>query len=302
MIRLGSVPAVGFGDSIAQRLAGDTEVVNLASTAGTAALFLGGQPTVGFGTIDLLPGGAVARLLAYYKMWTPYVAGVVHAMRAQGDAWAAMATGQTPVAVPNAVAAQKGLNPSVDQSQWQTLAQFCYSQADYLTASWNQHAGSSDWNKVQFASEFLQDYASVIKEAGNLAALNKPVWPTGALPAPADPTQNKAAEPGGWPSPPDPSVQVDVIAHIQALGVLANGSLEALQTGAGGVLQTTADLTKAVAERTGELAGTAADSATTILKVLPWALLVVAVGGTIYFITRITPDAPASSVPASKRT
>lgn len=174
------------------------------------------NPFVGMrGMGDVATPGDV---LAYRSMWDPYVMGIVRALMACGGAFAQASAGQTP-ATPIAQ------NVFVVPPDSQTLGIYAASlegDSAQLLAQWNAHAGMSDSDLVLQAGNVLQDFQKAVEDAGQLYA----------------PQVRRYCPSVPLPEPPSVSVQKQIIARLQGLGVIAGGVLQLFGIGAGGALDT----------------------------------------------------------------
>lgn len=157
-------------------------------------------------------------VLAYRKMWDPYVMGIARALQTVADAWAAMAAGQTPSVTLNVQKFAVPPSPSTMQVESTTYAQF----AQGLVTLWNVHAGISDMDLLAQAPAILQDFQATVQRAGATYA-----------------PQVRDIAPGlALPDPPSSGLQAQVIGQIEGLGVVAHGILQLMGVGASGALET----------------------------------------------------------------
>lgn len=155
-------------------------------------------------------------VLAYYKLWTPYVMNTAHAADAAADAWEATAAGQTPATRVDVSSFQTPPDPT-------TLRLFATTERDFATSirsRWNAHANTPDFQLVAMAGEILQDFQAAVLRVGQFYQPHiRHDCPDLAL-----------------PEPPSADLQTQVIAQIEGLGIVGHGVLQLLGIGADGVL------------------------------------------------------------------
>jgi hypothetical protein len=168
------------------------------------------------GTIGALRFVTPSDVLAYRAMWNPYVQAIAKAAQSCADAWAAVAAGgQSPLVN----LGQFAIPP--DQTTLQEWADIWTLHVTDIYNQWNQFTGETDAQIVEGAAAMLEAFQAAVLKCGQY-------WvPQLQRDCPGVPL----------PTPPTVVDQVQVIAHLEGLGVLASGVLQILGVGADGALE-----------------------------------------------------------------
>ena len=165
---------------------------------------------------------SVADVLVYRRLWDPYVLGVARAAQACASAWAAQAAGQTP---------PTPINTSVfavppDLTSIQNIASEEQEFADRIVDRWNLFANLADWQIVATSEKILQSYQDTVLRCAQFYA----------------PTIARYCPSVTLPTLPTLDLQSHAIAYLEALGIVAGGSLQLVAIGAQGAAQTYVDI------------------------------------------------------------
>lgn len=197
-------------------------------------------------------------VLSYRSLWDSYVMGTARAAQQCSQAWAAAAAAY-PAAPPAAInTARYGAHPP-DASILQLIADTEQSYSDGITTRWNIHADTPDATLLLNAGSILQDFQDTVLRVGQF------YQPLIADDCPAI----------ALPMAPDASLQSQVIARIEGLGIVAHGVLQLLGIGAGGALDTL-----------GAIGGAVAQGAKTLTSPGPWIALGLAGAGVLVLALR----------------
>jgi hypothetical protein len=166
----------------------------------------------------------VGDVLAYRRMWDDYVLGVVQAnymaaasLRAESQGLPSFSYTLRGASSPTTIPIYVRPSTSTQDPQiLSTVADSDDSSGNYLLSRWNLDAGKKDWEIVYFAGSILQEQQRTVQIAGTRAAELRARFPSLPL-----------------PSPPEKSIQRDVIAHLEAGQYIASGVLQ-MFTGAAG--------------------------------------------------------------------
>ena len=204
------------------------------------ALWLGGRPVVGLGLT--LPH----EVYEYRRIWEPYVAGTVDALRLCSDA----------------IQTQSDSIATSDPSRATTLklyADGARQNADFLASEWNAYRDTSAANVMLGAADILLFFQRTVLQAGTYA-------------------QSSGADCPGVPFPPPTPLeeQNSVILALQDAQVIGAGSLQLLAIGASGALQAVGAAVRTVTHPIADLAK-AANSP------WPWVALTAAAAAVIVF-------------------
>jgi len=104
-------------------------------------------------------GGGTGDLLAYRRMWDPYVMGVVRALNAAGDAWEA----RSPAINQSTLSPEAKASPTI----WKTVADTLRGYGTSLLSSWNQHAGLSTATILMMSGKILDAEQHVVDKTQN---------------------------------------------------------------------------------------------------------------------------------------
>jgi hypothetical protein len=182
----------------------------------------------GLGRVGLsgfvLPGD----ILAYRAAWDEYVADSVRVALACAQAMENVAANQTDPAV---------------KSNLQSQAQAIREKANALWQEWNIYAGQTDEFIVLEGAAILQTFQQSVIDAGDLRQSITTGPLACSLTYPKDGQQVVAA------AGPDPSVQAEIISHIEGLGILAKGFLQIFVDTSIGGLQSAGTAAQWIAEQ-----------------------------------------------------
>jgi hypothetical protein len=182
-----------------------------------------GLGMVGLGGF-VLPGD----ILAYRVAWDEYVADSVRVALACAQAMENVASNQTDPAV---------------KSNLQSQAQAIREKASALWQEWNIYAGQTDEFIVLEGAAILQTFQQSVIDAGDLRQSITTGPLACSLTYPKDGQQVVAA------AGPDPSVQAEIISHIEGLGILAKGFLQIFVDTSIGGLQSAGTAAQWIAEQ-----------------------------------------------------
>jgi hypothetical protein len=176
-------------------------------------------------------------VIAYRKMWDPFVLGLVKVLKQCGDLWQKHD--------PSVNTAQFAIPP--DDKTFQLWGQIENQNGDGLLGEWNKYAGLSSAQIVFRAREILESFqATVLKAGGFYAQLLRRDCPKVAL-----------------PDVPSTDLQAQVIGRIEGLKILAEGVLQILAIGISGALEAVGSAAQYVGSATKKVVDT-------VTSPLPW--------------------------------
>jgi hypothetical protein len=160
----------------------------------------------GIAEFGAMPGHQVGDVLAYRRMWDPYVLSVARALLAAGDAW----EHRSPGINENILSPAAAGNPKT----FDRIAAAYRQYAQDLMSSWNAHAGLPSQDIFLQSSAILADEQAVVDRIGSFY-----------LP------QLRRDAPGlSLPDPPSFDLQRSVVAELEGAGIAAKGILHIVGT------------------------------------------------------------------------
>lgn len=164
-------------------------------------------------------------VLAYRRMWEPWIKAVKDACVAAATAWDAVAAGQTPALACDLSHIQGRANPAILKAAAQAQADLFRTYADNLAGDkgrWNMNAGLKEYEIVILAKNILENEQATVRHASFVLV-----------------PELRSRCPGAVIGPmPTLSLQRSVIARIEGLRILAHGALQLFEIGEEGVVRT----------------------------------------------------------------
>ncbi|HTQ47930.1 MAG TPA: transglutaminase domain-containing protein [Polyangiaceae bacterium] len=209
-----------------------------------------GGASIGLGLVT--PGD----VLSYRTTWNQYVIDTVGSADACADAYSALAAQQSDASTK---ALLTGLGDAIKK------------QADALLAMWNLYANKDDAFIVLQGASILQSYQETVVSAGQV----RQNITTGTLTCSLSYVNSQGQLVQAIPAA-DPSVQAQVIARIEGLGILSSGVLQVLVTTTGNSLVAAGSAARWTAEQVNRVTGALATP-------WPWIAVTAVAGGVIVY-------------------
>jgi hypothetical protein len=178
-------------------------------------------------------------VLAYRALWNQYVLDSVGSAQ------------YCATSLNNVAGGSQGAQDATTAANLQGQATALDTQATAILTQWNLYANQTDDFIVLQGAQILQTFQQTVVNAGNLRAQMTSSTVTCSLEYIASNGQLTIAVPG-----PDPSLQAQVIARIEGLGILGSGILQILLGTASNALQAGGSATQWVAKTAGNLVET----------------------------------------------